>query len=123
MSGHRPFSELTEHFTPEQRQRIEKKKAEMRAEMALHEVRNARALTQKTIAEALHVKQPAVAKLERRTDMYVSNLRSYIEAAGGRLKIIAEFPECQVAITNFAQAGAEETSGAEVAATVQPRLP
>ena len=107
MSGHRPFSELTEHFTPEQRQRIEKKKAEMRAEMALHVVRNARALTQQAIAEALHVKQPAVAKLERRADMYVSNLRSYIEAVGGHLRIVAEFPDCQVAITNFAQAGDE----------------
>ena len=110
MSGHRPFRELTKHFTPEQRQRVEKKKAEMRADMALHEVRNARALTQKAIAEALHVKQPAVAKLERRADMYVSNLRAYIEAVGGHLKIVAEFPECQVAITNFAQAGDEATS-------------
>ena len=44
---------------------------------------------------------PAVAKLERRTDMYVSNLRAYIEAMGGRLNIVAEFPQGDITITNF----------------------
>ena len=59
-------------------------------------------MTQRALGEALRVKQPAVAKLERRTDMYVSNLRAYIEAMGGRLNIIAEFPQGNVSITNFA---------------------
>ena len=59
-------------------------------------------MTQRALGDALHVNQPAVAKLERRTDMYVSNLRSYIEAMGGRLNIIAEFPQGNVSITNFA---------------------
>jgi hypothetical protein len=53
----------------------------------------------------MKVNQPAVAKMERRADMYVSSLRSYIEAVGGRLKIVAEFPEGEVAITNFSQVG------------------
>ena len=60
-------------------------------------------MTQKALGEALNVKQPAVAKLERRTDMYVSNLRAYIEAMGGRLNIIAEFPQGAVTITNFSE--------------------
>ncbi len=75
--------------------------------MALHDLRKARALTQKALGEALSVNQPAVAKLERRADMYVSNLRSYIEAIGGPLKIVAEFPEGEVTITNFSQVGDE----------------
>ena len=58
-------------------------------------------MTQRALGEALHVNQPAVAKLERRADMYVSNLRAYIEAMGGRLNIIAEFPQGSVGITNF----------------------
>ena len=58
-------------------------------------------MTQRALGEALHVNQPAVAKLERRADMYVSNLRAYIEAMGGRLNIIAEFPQGNVSITNF----------------------
>jgi len=46
-----------------------------------------------------------VSKLEQRADIYVSSLRSYIEAVGGKLKIVAEFPEGEVAITNFSEVG------------------
>ena len=104
MSGHHPFSTLTKESTPERRQRIEAKKAELRVAMPLHELRQARVMTQKALSEILAVNQPAIAKMERRTDMYVSTLRSYIEALGGRLKIVAEFPEGEVAITNFSDA-------------------
>lgn len=102
MTGRNSFHDLTRDFTPERRRRVEAKKAELRAAMPLHELRLARAMPQQAIGQALHVKQPAVAKLERRTDMYVSNLRSYVEALGGRLSIVAEFPQGNVAITNFA---------------------
>ena len=64
-------------------------------------------MTQKAVGEVLKVNQPAVAKLERRADMYVSNLRAYIEAMGGRLRIVAEFPQGSVVISNFADAGEE----------------
>ena len=101
MSGRKVFGDLTREFAPERRKRIDAKKTELRAAMALHELRKARAMTQKAIGEALHVNQPAVAKLERRTDMYVSNLRAYIEAVGGKLSIVARFPQGDVAITNF----------------------
>ena len=104
MSGHHPFSELTKDFTPERRRRIEAMKSELMAEMPLHELRHARALTQKDLAQTLKVNQPAIAKLEKRTDLYVSSLRSYIEAVGGRLKIIAEFPDGEVTIINFSHA-------------------
>ena len=53
----------------------------------------------------LKVNQPAVSKIEQRADIYVSSLRSYIEAVGGKLKIVAEFPEDEIAITNFSQVG------------------
>ena len=102
MSGRNDFRELTNSFTPERRKGVETRKAELRAAMPLHELRQARAMTQRALGEALRVKQPAVAKLERRTDMYVSNLRAYIEAMGGRLNIIAEFPQGNISITNFA---------------------
>lgn len=105
MSGHRPFEDLTKDLTRDRRQRIEAIKGELLAEMPLHELRRARALTQRDLAESLKVNQPAVAKLERRADVYVSSLRSYIEAVGGRLKIVAEFPEGDVTITNFSKLG------------------
>ncbi len=111
MSGRHPFSELTKDFTPERRQRIEALKGEMLAEMPLHELRRARELTQRDLANMLRVNQPAISKLEQRTDVYVSSLRAYIEAVGGKLKIVAEFPEGEVAITNFSEVGeAEEAS-------------
>ena len=108
MSGRHPFRELTKDFAPERRRRVDAVKHELRSEMPLHELRRARALTQTNLAEALHVSQPAVAKLEQRADIYVSSLRSYIEAVGGRLRIVAEFPEGEVAITNLSDVGGGE---------------
>ena len=114
MSGRHSFSELTKDFTPERRQRISEMKSELLAEMPLHELRRARALTQGDMAKMLKVNQPAVSKLEQRADIYVSSLRSYVEAVGGKLKIVAEFPEGEVAITNFSEVGETEAVSREV---------
>lgn len=77
----------------------------MLAEMPLDELRRARGLSQKALAEMLHVQQPSVAKLEKRADMYLSTLRSHIEAMGGELEVIARFPEGAVKISRFADLG------------------
>ncbi len=105
MSGRHPFGELTADFGPERRRRIDEMRRDLLAEMPLHELRRARELTQVDVARTLKVNQPAVAKLEQRADVYVSSLRAYIEAVGGRLRIVAEFPEGEVAITNFSRVG------------------
>ena len=70
-------------------------------EMALDELRAARALTQEHLSTILGVQQSAISKLERRADMYVSTLRHVIEAMGGQLEIRAVFPEGDVRITQF----------------------
>lgn len=75
------------------------------AEMPLNELRQARGLSQKMLAEILHVQQPSIAKMEKRTDMYLSTLRSHIEAMGGQLDIIARFPDGAVKIGNFTELG------------------
>ena len=108
MGGRNSFRELTKDFTTARRMRIDEMKSELLAEMPLHELRRARELTQRDLAEKLKVKQPAVSKLEQRADVYISSLRSYIEAVGGKLKIVAEFPEGEVAITNFSDLGEAE---------------
>ena len=105
MSGRHPFSELTKDFTLERRLRVDVMKRELLAERPLHELRRTRALTQRDMAKTLKVNQPAVSKLEQRADVYVSSLRSYIEAVGGELKIVAEFPDGEVPITNFSDVG------------------
>jgi hypothetical protein len=83
MPGHRPFRKLTERLPPVRKARIADKAAALETALALHELRKARAVSQEALADRLAVGQPAVAKLERRPDMYVSNLRRYVEALGG----------------------------------------
>src|SRR4051794_1937959 len=107
MTGYRSFGELRARMSPERQARNTEASREMLQEMALHELRQAREKSQQELARDLHVGQPAVAKLERRTDMYVSNLRRYIEALGGTLEITARFPETSVTITNFSDLGCQ----------------
>ena len=103
MTGHRPFNQLTKGFSADRKRRVAARVIELKADMALHELREAREKSQESLARTLKVGQPAVAKLERRTDMYVSNLRRYIEALGGSLEITARFPEGNVNIINFSE--------------------
>ena len=70
-------------------------------EMPLQELRRALDLTQQQVAAALGINQVAVSKMESQTDMYVSTLRRFVEAMGGELRIVAHFPEGEVAINQF----------------------
>lgn len=111
MTGRRPFRELTAGFSPERKARVATRAQELKESMTLHELRQARARSQEELARELQVGQPAVAKLERRPDMYVSNLRRYIEALGGSLEITARFPEGTVSIA-LEQAGSDSGAAA-----------
>jgi transcriptional regulator with XRE-family HTH domain len=104
---------LTKSFTPERKARTAAKVSALKGRMALAELRQARERSQQELARALKVGQPAVAKLERRADMYVSNLRRYIAALGGSLEIGARFPEGVVKITKVGdlENSAEDQSG------------
>jgi ribosome-binding protein aMBF1 (putative translation factor) len=97
------FALLREAMSPEAKAESERMYQEALAEMPLTELRNARGLSQKMLAEALHIQQPAIAKMEKRADMYISTLRSHIEAMGGSLEILAHFPDGTVKISNFSQ--------------------
>lgn len=97
------FAELRATMSPESQARSEAKAQVMLAEMPLHELRQARGLSQKMLAEILDVQQPSIAKMEKRTDMYISTLRSHIEAMGGQLEVVARFPDGTVKISNFAE--------------------
>jgi transcriptional regulator with XRE-family HTH domain len=98
MAGHRPFRELTGKFSPARKARVEDKAAALETALALGELRKSRAVSQQELAGRLAVGQPAVAKLERRADMFVSNLRRYVQALGGELQISARFPEGDVTL-------------------------
>jgi DNA-binding transcriptional regulator YiaG len=95
------FRVLREKRSAKARERARVLAAKYRAEMALHELREARAMTQQHLAALLGVNQAAVSKMERRADMYVSTLRHMIRAMGGELEIVAKFPEGVVRIGQF----------------------
>lgn len=99
------FSELRAAMSPAARQKADNQAKAMLSEMPLNELRQARGLSQKMLAEILNVQQPSIAKMEKRTDMYLSTLRSHIEAMGGELDIIARFPDGMVKISNFNDLG------------------
>ena len=95
------FRKLREQMDPERQERIRKRTEEMLAELPLQELRQARALSQQELAEVLGLNQATISKLERRTDMYLSSLRRFVEAMGGELEISARFPEGKVLIQLF----------------------
>lgn len=99
------FRNLRAGMSPERRRRAHNRARDMLAEMPLKELRQARHLTQEALARVLRSNQALVSKLERRTDMYVSSLRSYIEAMGGELEIVARFPDGAVRIRQFEDIG------------------
>jgi hypothetical protein len=62
-------------------------------EMTLRDLRKARELTQVRLAESLGIGQESVSRLEKRSDLLLSTLRSYVEAMGGHLRLVADFPD------------------------------
>lgn len=97
-----PLDDILARLPEERRKAVAKRSAELIAEeLTLRQIREARARSQEALAKTLRIKQAAVSKLERRTDMYLSTLRSYIEAMGGTLEIVAHFPDQSVRITQF----------------------
>lgn len=76
------------------RRKIAKRAVELREEyMSLQELRRARKLTQVKMAKSLGVAQNQISAIEKRTDMHISTLRRTVEAMGGSLEIIAQFPD------------------------------
>ncbi len=81
-------------LSPARRKKIKARAIQLIAEeMSLREVRHAHRLTQERVAEALGIGQDQVSRLEQRSDFLISTLRSYIEAMGGSLSLVAEFPD------------------------------
>ncbi len=86
------------------RKKIEARAAALIAEeMTLRDLRKARELTQARMAEQLGITQDGVSRLEKRSDLLLSTLRKSVEAMGGRLSLVAEFPDrAPVVLTGIA---------------------
>jgi DNA-binding XRE family transcriptional regulator len=82
-----------------QRKKVEARATELIAqEMTLRELRHARKLTQARMARTLGMTQDSVSRLERRSDLLLSTLRRTVEAMGGSLSLVAQFPDRQPVI-------------------------
>jgi transcriptional regulator with XRE-family HTH domain len=93
------FSDLRDDLyeaNPESRRRVAEKTAEVRAELALADLRAHRSRTQAQLADAIGTTQSAISRLERQPDVLVSTLSEYIEATGGRLRLVADFGDYDV---------------------------
>lgn len=97
-------------LSPSQRKKVEARAAALLAEeMTLRDLRKARELTQVRMAEQLGISQDGVSRLEKRSDLLLSTLRKSVEAMGGSLSLVAEFPDrAPVALTGIA---GDEPSG------------
>lgn len=94
----KPFRDLRKNMSPEAQREAAQKTQLLLKEMSLQEVRQARKISQESLAKTLETKQANISRLERRTDIHISTLRHYVEAMGGELNIIARFPEGDVII-------------------------
>ncbi len=87
-------NEKIKKLSAPQRKKVEARAAELISEeMTLRELRHARKLTQVRMAKKLGITQDSISRLEKRTDLLLSTLRKTVEAMGGRLSLIAEFPD------------------------------
>lgn len=96
--------------------RARRKKVEERAkaliaeEMSLRDLRKARKQTQVRVAKELGINQENVSRIEKRSDLLLSTLSGYVEAMGGTLRLVAEFPDRPpVALTGIAALDKEDT--------------
>jgi transcriptional regulator with XRE-family HTH domain len=81
-------------ISPARRKKVEGRAAGLVAEeMTLQELRQARKLTQVRMAKVLGISQDGVSRLEKRSDLLLSTLRKSVEAMGGNLSLVAEFPD------------------------------
>jgi transcriptional regulator with XRE-family HTH domain len=101
---------IRKQLSPVRRKKIAARAATLIAEeKSLQELRQAHKLTQKRMAEVLGIGQDSVSRLEQRSDLLISTLRGYVEAMGGRLSLVAEFPNQEpVILTGIAALESDE---------------
>lgn len=86
--------DIIKKLSSSQRKKVETRAAALIAEeMTLRELRRARELTQVRMAKTLGITQDSVSRLEKRSDLLLSTLRKTVEAMGGSLSLVAEFPD------------------------------
>lgn len=87
------LEEMLSRESGEFRRSVEQRTAALIAEeLNLRELRRLRKLTQARLSKKLKIGQEGVSRIEKRSDLYISTLRGYIEGLGGKLKLVVELP-------------------------------
>ncbi len=88
------LNEMKQRLSEAHRAKVETRAKELIAEeQTLQDLRRAHHLTQERMAELLGIGQNSVSRLEKRSNLLLSTLRSYIAAMGGQLRLIVQFPD------------------------------
>jgi hypothetical protein len=95
------WKDIRRTLSPEAEARIVAELTKAREEMPLCDLRRAREFTQAQLAAVMNDQQSSVSRLEKQADMYVSTLRSYIEAMGGELEVVARFQDRAIRVNLF----------------------
>jgi transcriptional regulator with XRE-family HTH domain len=105
------LNDVISELAPEDRAKVMARARELIGEeMALQHLRKARRLTQERMAELLHIGQDSVSRIERRSDLLISTLQSYVEAMGGALKLVVQFPDGVATLSGWGEDHPEKTS-------------
>jgi DNA-binding XRE family transcriptional regulator len=89
-----PLRDMMDTLAPARRAAVEAQAALLIAEAhTLQDLRKAMGLTQMHMAQTLKIGQNNVSRIEKRSDLLLSTLRSFVEAMGGHLNLVAEFPD------------------------------
>ena len=92
-TAHERFKRLLE-TKPLAKARFDVVLAEIDSRQAtLRRLREARSLTQSTLAELLEMDQSEISRLERRSDMLLSTLKRFVKATGGEMHVIVTYPD------------------------------
>lgn len=87
------LDEILNEMPEERRARILQRAREISDEINLRELRRLRKLTQARLSKKLKIGQEGVSRMEKRSDLYLSTLRGYVEGVGGKLSLVVEFPD------------------------------
>lgn len=105
----RTLDQIIAELPAERRAKIgERTRALILEEMALRHLRQALHLTQQNMAMLLRVDQGSISKIESRSDMLLSTLRSYVKAMGGDLRLVVKFPDGFVELSSLGQVLGDE---------------
>jgi transcriptional regulator with XRE-family HTH domain len=97
----KPFKILRDRMSPEARQRSKEMADEIMREYRLTELRHVLGVSQEELAQLMDKKQAAISRFERRSDMHIPTLREFIAALGGRLELVASFPDGSYHLSQF----------------------